>query len=374
MYRGDKVNIIMIGPDTVVKGGISSIIKALKESTLTDTHSIRFLSSYIDYDSRLKKLFKGMGSYFEFVKEINRERPDLVHIHTSFGASFYRKAVLFLLCKIYGLRFINHIHGAEFDKFYHQANFLKRLIVKQIYNLANATIVLSKSWGEDIEGIVDAERIAVLNNFAVIDHAQTDYRVRNNNVIFMGEVGKRKGAYDLPEIIKNVIDEVPEAFFYICGNGEVEKIQNKIEEKGLKNNVHLTGWISGEDKKKLLNDSRVFLLPTYNEGQPMAIIEAMAYKLPVVSTMAGGIPELVQLGVNGYLEHPGDVEKISRHIIKLLKNKALAEKISRNNYNLIKGKYSLEYYLGNLNLIYSSVKPTSAEPKKSFIEKSNSIS
>lgn len=345
----------MVGPDIIVKGGISSIINALKNSTLIENHKIRFISTYIDCDSKLKKLIIGINSYFELFKEIRNNRPDLVHIHTSFGASFYRKSIIFLICSFKKIKMINHIHGAEFQKFFYEANFIKKYLIKKIYNLATITIVLSKSWETDISQIINNDRVEVLNNFAIIDKNQTNYDLRNNNVIFMGEVGKRKGAYDLPDIIENVLKEIPDTFFYICGNGDIEAIKYSFNKKFLNDNVLLTGWISGNEKKRLLSNSKIFLLPTYNEGQPMAIIEAMAYKLPIVSTCVGGIPELIKIGENGFLEKPGEVLKISKHIINLLKDNELSGNISMNNYKLVNQKYSIESYINNLNSIYFKV-------------------
>lgn len=349
------MNVLMIGPDIAVKGGISSVIRAIKESDFNKQHTIRYLSSYLDYPSKLRKLIKGVKAYFLFIWQILKDRPDLVHIHTSFGASFYRKAVFFLLCRLFRIRFINHIHGAEFDIFYTHAGRLKKRLIRRIYSMASHTIVLSRSWLLSIKEIIGEKPVSILGNFSVLEPEPKAYQSRSNTVLYMGEIGKRKGAYDLPGIMERVIGECPDVHFNICGNGEIEALKSILEAKRLSAYATLPGWTVGEVKKQYLNDARVFLLPSYNEGQPMAILEAMAYRIPVVSTTAGGIPELVTNGENGFISEPGDIEKMAADIILLLKNRELAASIASNNRRCIEEVHSLDVYLERLNSIYQAL-------------------
>jgi len=349
------MNILMIGPDTAVKGGISSVIRAIKESDFSKQHTIRYLSSYLDYPSKLRKLIKGVKAYFLFIHHILKDRPELVHIHTSFGASFYRKAVFFVICRLFRIRFINHIHGAEFDSFYTHAGCFKKRLIKRVYCLASHTIVLSRSWLISIKGIIGDRPVSVLGNFSVLEPDPKAYQSRSNMVLYMGEIGKRKGAYDLPGIMERVIRECPDVHFNICGNGDINALKSILEARRLDAYATLPGWTVDEAKKRYLNDARVFLLPSYNEGQPMAILEAMAYRIPVVSTTVGGIPELVVNGENGFISEPGNTEKMAADIILLLKNRELAASISSNNRRCIEEAHSLAAYLERLNSIYLNI-------------------
>lgn len=345
----------MIGPDSAVKGGISSIIRHIQQSELVQMHRIRFLSSFMDYPSKLRKLAIGGCSYFRFIGMVSRKKPDLVHVHTSFGASFYRKAVFFLLSECMHIPLVNHIHGAEFDKFYQNASAWKRRLVAWIYRKAAATIVLSESWKSAVEEIVGDKPVVVLNNFTVMDTALTPYGERLDEIVFMGEVGKRKGAYDLPKIAQLVSRAYPNVRFNICGNGDVEQVRQRMDELGLQAVVNLTGWIDGDAKLDYLRKGRIFLLPTYNEGQPMAILEAMGYGMPIVSTLVGGIPELVVQEDNGYLHKAGDCEGIASSLLKLLGDRSLAERISEANLLKIQTGYTLDVFIARLNEIYGAV-------------------
>ena len=178
------------------------------------------------------------------------------------------------------------------------------------------------------------------------------YGNRKNEVLFLGEVGKRKGAYDIPAIAEKVYHHIKDVHFVVAGNGDIEKIQEILREKGCNQLVTFTGWIGPEQKKERMLKARVYLLPLYNEGLPMSVLEAMSYGLPIVSTIVGGIPELVQPGENGFLYQPGDSDVLADGIIKLLQDQNSAMEISRKNKKKIEKEYSLDVFALKLDIIY----------------------
>lgn len=106
----------------------------------------------------------------------------------------------------------------------------------------------------------------------------------------------------------------------IGGDGEIDKVKQYIKENNLDDIAEYIGWVSGEEKNKLLNEVDVFILPSYNEGLPISILEAMSYNLPIVSTNVGGIPEILKNEYNGYLINPGDLEALENAISILINN------------------------------------------------------
>ena len=100
-------------------------------------------------------------------------------------------------------------------------------------------------------------------------------------------------------------------------------------------------------------DADIFILPSYNEGLPMSILEAMSYGLPVISTPVGGIPEIVKDGVNGYLIFPGDNEALAEKIELLAKNKELRLRMGQENYKLVSQKYNAGTIINQLKILYT---------------------
>ena len=107
--------VCMVIPNPMVKGGIAAVINGYRGSRLERDYQIIYVESYAD-GGKIKKFIKGICGYLHFVKVILVDRPDLVHIHSSFGPSFYRKIPFIYMASWAGLPIINHIHGSEFGK------------------------------------------------------------------------------------------------------------------------------------------------------------------------------------------------------------------------------------------------------------------
>jgi len=99
----------------------------------------------------------------------------------------------------------------------------------------------------------------------------------------------------------------------------------------------------------------VFLLPSYFEGLPYTILEAMAHGLPVIATNVGAIPEVIEEGINGFLINPGDIDDLTKKIKTLITNKALIEEIGKNNRRKIADKYSMDKQVENYKNLYTSL-------------------
>ena len=100
----------------------------------------------------------------------------------------------------------------------------------------------------------------------------------NNRVLFLGEIGRRKGCFDIPAIVEKVIEVIPDAKFILCGAGteaDLWAIKSALKNKNIDRNVEFPGWVRDAEKDKVLRDADVFLLPSYNEGMPMSILDAM---------------------------------------------------------------------------------------------------
>ena len=180
----------------------------------------------------------------------------------------------------------------------------------------------------------------------------------NNTVLFLGELGKRKGCYDIPAVIAQVKKSIPAVRFVLAGAGsEVDEkaIKKLIDEKGVSDNVEFPGWVRGDTKDKLLREADVFFLPSYNEGMPMSVLDAMGYGLPVVSTNVGGIPKIVHDGENGYCCKAGDTDVMSEAITDLLMDQLKREKMAEDSISIVKAKYSLEAHISCMEDVYEKV-------------------
>jgi polysaccharide biosynthesis protein VpsI len=147
-------------------------------------------------------------------------------------------------------------------------------------------------------------------------------------LLFLGRLGERKGVHDLIEALPAVIKQVPDLKIILGGDGDLERFRLQAESAGILSHVEFAGWIGSERKFQLLASSTAFVLPSYNEGFPVGIIEAMACGIPIVATTVGGIPDAITDELEGLLVEAGDIEALSKALIKILTDETLAQQLS----------------------------------------------
>ena len=343
------MKICMVVPDKYVKGGIASVVNGYREYDFGRQWEVTYVESYCD-GSKLKKLVKAVKGYFRFIQVLIKNKPDLVHIHSSFGPSFYRKIPFIYMARQRRIPVVNHIHGADFDTFYHKASAGKRRRIKGIYGKCQVLIALSEEWKRNLALLVPAEKIEVIGNYCRIpDLSMKD---RRRQILFLGEIGERKGCYDIPRIYEKTVRKAGKVPLIMAGDGELAEVKELFRQNNLLEDVSFPGWVRGKDKDRLLKESEIFLFPSYYEGMPMAVLEAMSYGMAIVTTNAGGIPQLIEDGADGYLCEPGNVEQISERLAGLLEDADKRKQLGEHARRKAEEDYSMEHHMGRLFSVY----------------------
>lgn len=340
-------------PDRLVKGGIASVVNGYREHDFSGKCEVSYIESYRN-GSKWEKLAKALKGYLLFFREMILNKPDIVHIHSSFGPSFYRKMPFIYMACFRGVPVINHIHGAEFETFYLKASDRKKRRIRKVYGKCTMLIALSEEWKRNLESVVSPEKITVIENYCKIpDLSGTE---KKKQILFLGEIGKRKGCYDIPEIYGRVLEKGERLPLIMAGDGELAEVKKLFEDRDLQKDISFPGWVRGADKDKCLKESGIFLFPSYYEGMPMAVLEAMAYGMAIVTTRVGGIPHLLEDGVNGYLCEPGDIEGLSKRLLELSKDGDKRRKMGERARQKAIEEYSMESHIKKLMDLYGRVK------------------
>lgn len=243
----------------------------------------------------------------------------IVHIHTASYNSFKRSAWYIKLAKLFRKTVILHIHGGGFKEYYAGSP----QWITSILNQCDALITLSDSWKKFFKTISTVPKICVVENIVLKPTINKKSNHDNRfHLLFLGLVTEGKGVFDLLEVLyehhKIFKDHL---VLHIGGNGKTEKLLKLIEDYKLGDMVRYEGFVSGANKETLLNNCDAFILPSYAEGLPVSILEAMSYGKPILSTPVGGIPEIVKDNINGILFLPGDKENMCKSICRLLDDK-----------------------------------------------------
>jgi len=158
----------------------------------------------------------------------------------------------------------------------------------------------------------------------------------------MGRLGKRKGTYDLLEAFSRIASKYHHVHLIMAGDGDVEKIRKRVKKLGLEDRVEVPGWVSGHRVAEVYSTTDIYVLPSYNEGLPNSILEAMAWRLPVVATPVGGIPEAVIDGKTGFLVEAGDIDALFAALDRLLTDHYLRLKMGKAGFDRFKEKFDIE--------------------------------
>ncbi|MBS4897146.1 MAG: glycosyltransferase family 4 protein [Gordonibacter pamelaeae] len=327
--------ILMIGPDSSrASGGMASVIRSLSKSeTLASRFTILEFPSCKDGSLASRLFFTGV-QYMRFI--IKPLKADICHIHIASYSSTWRKLLYGKAAKLKGSRVVYHVHGAEYKKFFASLSERGQKRLRHSFSQADAVIVLSNSWKCFFENTLDLKNVVVINNS--IDCAKSNFKHGfPASIAFVGRLGVRKGAYDLIKALGMLQSKGMRFFCTFAGDGEIEKLQEAAKIAGVSQSTQFTGWLGEEKVQDILSSSSIMVLPSYDEGFPVSIIEAMAAGNAVVSTCVGGIPEEV-CRAGSVLIGPGDVSALACALEELLVDQDRAYQMADANQEYVLGK------------------------------------
>lgn len=354
-------HVLMIGTSLRTKGGIASVVQAYINAGLMRNGEVRYIETHIDVSAIQKTLFFSRA-LVNVIRAFAFDHPALLHLHLSMRASFWRKSVFMGLALLFRVPYLIHLHGSEFQVFFEQeSSAFGRWIIRAFFARSAAVIVLSGQWREWVQTNCPANRIKVIYNPVQIiwPHERDFHETNNATVLFLGRLGQRKGAYDLVEAFSRIAHEFPRASLILAGDGEIDAVKARIDKLGLRERISCPGWVTGELKDRLLYSATVFVLPSYNEGLPMSILEAMAHGVPIITTPVGGIPDAISDGLTGLIVAPGDVESLSLAIKCLLSDAPLRARLGNASIALVRQRFAVTAIVERLRAVHAELKGAS---------------
>lgn len=312
------------------QGGISTVINNYSKIYQT----FRFLPTS-KCKGRISNLIVLFFAIIIFCVKCCSRSIAIIHIHTASNNSFRRKKLFIDIAHFFGKKIILHVHGGSFKEY----TLNNRQMVEKTISKVDTIIALSTYWKEYFNAIYPKKNVIVVPN--IVGYPKIDVKEREENLVvkatFLGLICKNKGIYDLVEVIKDNKEYLRGRFMlHIGGNGETEKLCKYIEVYELADIIKFEGWLGPEKKSELLSVSNVFILPSYIEGVPISILEAMTYRLPILSTNVGGIPEIVAHGENGFLYDAGDKGQLFTLIKKMIEDKEMCRRMGDASLKRVK--------------------------------------
>lgn len=360
MGEDKNLRVITIGNAPTVKGGITSVISQIMEHDWTEQNiEMKFVPTY-EGGSALNKISYFVKAYLKLKNECKNGEIDVAHIHMSHSGSFDRKYIVHHLCKRYGVADIIHLHSSSFVDFYNHASERKKVKIQELLTDCSCVVALGSEWERRVKRIAPNANVRVMNNTIPIPEKCTSQDVDCVNFLYMGVLVKRKGVIDLLKAINELkregVLQEGKAAFHIGGTGECEaELKSYSEKNGLTPYVKFIGWIAGKEKTRALLSNQVLVLPSYNEGLPIAVLEAISYGMPVISTDVGSVAEAVHHEENGYLYQVGDINGLCIAIKKILMNPQKRHLMAKASRQLAEDAFDDKKYFSGLENLYREV-------------------
>lgn len=344
----------MVGPAASVQGGMRTVVNQYLSYENWKSTGIRYIPTYVEASNLKKLLFFGIH-FLRLLAVGLIWKPDVIHMHVSERGSFWRKAMVLRLFRRLGAKTVLHHHGAEFFRFYEGASSETKRFIEKTVEMADVNLVLSNYHCGLMKDRFPKGNFKVLYN-AMIPENGNVYDPDAAGILFVGRLGERKGTYDLIAALSQLDHRLPaEIKVYFCGDGEEEKVKNLLEEKNLMHRAAHVGWCAKEQLRQIFRQSMLFILPSYHEGLPMSLLEAMFAGLPCICTNVDGIPEAVTSGKNGLLVEPGNVEQIKNCLWQLVQDRELRKTLGTEAHQTAHQQFLLTNHIETLEKLYSEM-------------------
>lgn len=291
-----------------------------------------------------------------------------VHVNMAERLSLFRKSTVILFSRLIGVPVILHLHAAQLHHFYSGLpNFLK-WFTRWTFSKASHVVVLGKTAQNFVvnELKVPETRVEIILNGVPepvckrSPFSQTDGKAR---LMFLGNLSERKGVSDLLNAIAEshaFKNNLAEAVF--VGSGEIEFYQNKAKKLGIDSQVTFTGWADQAQAAQWMATADILALPSYDEGLPLAILEALGNKVAVLCTPVGEIHHNLTHNQNAVFTEPGNIPEITQVLDKLIEEQNYRTKIAQNGRALYEQGLSIDCFFDSVAQTHFKVFGKTARP------------
>ncbi|WP_081195832.1 glycosyltransferase family 4 protein [Niastella koreensis] len=300
------------------------------------------------------KMVHMVGFLFRLCGILIRFRPSLVYFTiVPTGKIFYRDALITSLIKLFRRRIVFHLHKKGIEEMAAGSRHKRWLLKKTFRN--TGVICLSKKLTADIRTVYKPEPFILLNGIEVVNKKIIQRDAAAPRILYLSNLVINKGIEVFLQSLAELHKQGCSFHASVVGapvDYSLDMAKAFCERAGIAHLVEIPGPKFGADKFDELARADIFVLPSFNECVPLTILEAMQFGLPVVATSVGGIPDILQDGVNGMLVQPGSVEELTTRLQHLLVNKMERLQMGYSARERFMQRYTLAKFYEGLDDIF----------------------
>ncbi len=370
--------VLLVGPFPPPRGGVAAINELIyKNCNRQRCRIISLNSAEYKHKYRITSVTGFLNLFFQFkqickfVMLVIQNKGCIIHIAVSSYYGFYKSSLFILIGAILKKKIIFHLHGGAFEKFYVDNNRLIRRYIRFIFNKSDLILTLAEYWYKIVTEIIQVApaKVQILHNcygveFNQLPISNAELEIERGKeslvkILYVGALSQKKGVLDLIEICAEIKKQFTQFILYIAGGekepGILTKIRQAILYHDLTDQIQLVGEVANQKKLDYFLKSQLFVLPSYVENLPIALLEAMRAGMSIISTPVGAIPEIIKENENGFLIPAGDLHQFASKIIQLCNDKSIRDSMSQKNLRQALNYFDPETYIARLINIYKDL-------------------
>ncbi len=313
----------------------------------------------------ISNIIAAIKDCLRFTRAILRFQPQIAHIGTAFGLSFLKHSYCVFITRMLRIRVLLHPH-CSLSFLYPDRSRLWQWFFRRVIHSTDGVVALSREWLQ-LSSIIPKVKVYILPNAidvkfyeqALEKHLKETKNGNPLKILYLGYLGIEKGSFDILDSAATINSLGLEMDFDLVGSestpGELAKLQEKRRSAKLEKSVKLNPPAFGKEKLEFFQNADIFIYPSYHEGMPMAVLEAMASGLPIIATNVGGLPDLVQDGINGLLVDPGQPDQLADALCNLANNLELLQSMQKMSYQFVSQNFDIDNHINQLVRIYEDV-------------------
>ncbi len=358
------MNILIFSKDKFWHGGVVNFIETLKDNFSSDIAASQFLIGL--RRGNLGLILRPITPVVDGLRLTSHllfNKYDCYHLNPSLnGPSLIRDGLFLFILKSFGCRnIIICFHGWELptEKIIEASWWRRWLFTKLFCNVA-CQMVLARQFKDWLIRLgANENRIHIFTTMfdgrLIVNHKRDKYKQGDDiNFLFLSRFVRGKGIFELLAAFKMLRQKYTNIHLTFAGTGSEEKAMKKwVEKNSLSDNIEFKGYVRGDEKTSILNISHVFVLPSYSEGCPVSLLEAMAAGMAVITTPVGGIPDIIENIKNGiFIKDNVSPETVFNAIDQLLSEPGCITSIGENNRIEAWKKYNAAVVTRSFERIY----------------------
>jgi len=269
------------------------------------------------------RIRKGAKRLVQVIRLLRKNPVRGVVIFASAGWSFYEKVLISGICRLFRVPDLFFVRSGHFLAQV-QSSIWRRLLVSALLRVPARIAAQGENWKDFYRSLgVRRERILLVRNWVppsvgIVTEAKAAPSDSPLQFVFVGWLVRQKGVLECLEAVERLANDFDFRFVFVGGGDLEDELRRRVARGNWSGQVVVLGWQNYAAVQAILAESHVFVLPSYAEGCPNALLEAMAHGLPAICTAVGAIPDSIQDGMNGFLVPVADGQAVAGAMQKYL--------------------------------------------------------